>query len=217
MSRIKDKIVLTLTILRGGSPRDQSPPNLTTEEHIYDEILYADLSQPLSQQDENFPLLPLFHMDTYSPSVPRKNRFPMHEDIQNRHRMHTRPMSPAANYVYRATSSAPSAGQKGSKDSGLSSGSSGSPPPFARQPAKHHHKGMRHYPGSTQNLDQEVMGRHSYRTEREMLKSYLKTQKKSQPTNQPTSSKGRNCRIEGEYEVEVCHACIVFSLTVFAL
>ena len=215
VKRIKDGSVVTITVLRGGGMEANSVPHLE-EEHVYDEILYADLSQPtLSQQDENFPFMA--QRDTSPPAV-RKNSFPLYDSRPPRM---VRPVSPGPTYLYRATTTvqasspqsqkAKQSGEKSSKDSGLSSGSSGSPNPFVRPPAKavdpkSHRNMVRLYPGSSQDLDRGVTARHSYRTEREMLRNFLKTQKRTVHTQQvepTTSSRRKNCRIEGDYEVEV--------------
>ena len=205
VARIKDRAIVTLTIQRGGDPDMNTS---TDQEHIYDEILYADLSQPQLSQDENFP-----PFSFYSPTAQRKNR---HEDMPSRHPRMVRPVSPSNNLIYRATSQATTqthkttrSGEKGSKDSGLSSGSSGSPNPIP----KHQNRAMEHQKmttqahcyGSSSNLDRNVGARHSYRTEREMLKTYLKSQKRShqREPQPPSSGKPRNYRIEGDYEVEV--------------
>ena len=208
MARIKDKPVVTLTVLRGDEHQLHQE-----EEHIYDEILYADLCPGLSQSDENY--LPALYMASVkdSPGIARKNRAPMQEDTHNRPCKMVRPVSPSANYTYRTTYSAPAgkthqSGEKGSKDSGLSSGSSGSAQHFTRhnEVAVNSQRGLtRPYPGSALNLDRGVGARHSYRTEREMLRNFLKSQKRSGHTHQlhTQSSKRRNYRIEGDYEVEV--------------
>ena len=211
VARIKDQTAVVLTVLRGGSPPVEELGGhyhcLEEDEHIYDEILYTDLIQ-LSQPDENYPPLSMMsHMrDEYSkesPSASRRNRVPMHFDLQNRRPSHNRPTSPAATYGFRTN---PKAGEKSSKDSGLSSGSSGSPHPLGRPPVSQKHPlGAPHLTNSF--LDRNTTARHSYRTEREMLKNYIKTQKKNAhlPAQEPREapSKPRNCRIEGDYEVEV--------------
>jgi hypothetical protein len=59
----------------------------------------------------------------------------------------------------------------------------------------------------TQDLDRDITARKSYRTEREMVRTFLKNQRRNSPApqepvpaNQPMRS--RNCRIVGNYELE---------------
>ena len=219
VARIKDQTIVTLTVLRGGSPPEGEMGShyhcLEEAEHIYDEILYTDLVQ-LSQSDENYPPLSMMshmhaHRDEYSKdNAFRRNRVPMHSEPQNRRPSHNRPVSPMATYGFRTNphnQKTPPSGEKSSKDSGLSSGSSGSPHPFVRPPVSQKHPlGAPHLTNSF--LDRNTTARHSYRTEREMLKNFLKTQKKNAqtPARQPEPSKSRNCRIEGDYEVEVSNS-----------
>ena len=57
VARIKDKTVVTITVLRGDEYQRQNTSQ--KEEHIYDEILYAVLCPALSQSDENYPPAPV--------------------------------------------------------------------------------------------------------------------------------------------------------------
>lgn len=195
VARIKDKTVVTITVLRGDEYQQQNTSQ--KEEHIYDEILYADLCPALSQSDENYPPAPVMASPGFSKDSLQKRRAPMQEDLQNK-----RPASPLANHIERATSSAQN-GEKGSKDSGLSSGSSGHG--FSRhERAGESQKSVAH-PNLGNALNRSVGARSSYRTEREMMRNFLKSQKRSGHTHQlhTQSSKRRNYRIEGGYEVEV--------------
>lgn len=195
VARIKDKTVVTITVLRGDEYQQQNISQ--KEEHIYDEILYADLCPALSQSDENYPPAPVMASPGFSKDSLQKRRAPMQEDLQNK-----RPASPLANHIERATSSAQN-GEKGSKDSGLSSGSSGHG--FSRhERAGESQKSVAH-PNLGNALNRSVGARSSYRTEREMMRNFLKSQKRSGHTHQlhTQSSKRRNYRIEGGYEVEV--------------
>ena len=207
VARIKEKSVVTLTVLRQGGHETSKK-----DEHIYDEILYADLTQNLSQpnllQDENFPPTPPPMDFKFSPAPRRKYSMPILDDPSTREPKPIRPISSSANCTYRITSSQ---GEQTSKDSGLSSGSSGSPNPTSRQTERVTLKPTAvPVPAVTaaRNFDRDFRERHSYRTEREMIKSILKTQKRSSPAPQEPlslsqSTKSRNYRIEGEYEVEV--------------
>lgn len=196
VARIKDKTVVTLTVLRGDEYQQQSTSQ--KEEHIYDEILYADLCPALYQSDENYPPALVMASPGFSKDCLQKRRAPMLEDLQNK-----RPASPLANHVDRATSSAQT-GEKGSKDSGLSSGSSGHGFCRHNERAVENQKGVAH-PNLGNALNRSVGARSSYRTEREMVRNFLKSQKRSGHTHQlhTQSSKRRNYRIEGGYEVEV--------------
>ena len=195
VARIKDKTVVTITVLRGDEYQQQNTSQ--KEEHIYDEILYADLCPALTGTDENYPPASVMASPGFSKDSLQKRRAPMQEDLQNK-----RPASPLANHIERATSSAQN-GEKGSKDSGLSSGSSGHG--FSRhERAGESQKSVAH-PNLGNALNRSVGGRSSYRTEREMMRNFLKSQKGSGRTHQlhTQSSKRRNYRIEGGYEVEV--------------
>ena len=207
MARIKEKTLVTLTVLRGLEPLHSTViPGV--EEHIYDEILYNDfqLSQGLSQQDENsLPVLAgLF----------KNNRKKHHksgqvcEDGHSHRQAQKRPTSPAANFFHKMKQAGQSVhethpphqgGEKGSKDSGLSSGSSGSPHP-------RHMDTLVEAKSIDPAMDRGADVRHSYRTQREMVKNFLKVHKRNGELcpNQTEDSRRRNCRIDGEYEVEVC-------------
>ena len=200
VARIKDKTLVTLTVIRNSNTQ-QMDYNFSSipEEHIYDEILYTDsLSQNLSQQDENFP-----PFATKESSSSRKHgRRRQRKDGQNRPSKLAlkRSTSPVANSAFlRPTpgnQGSPHSGEKGSKDSGLSSGSSGS---------KHQEEEQQQQQQEQQGevpMDRSQAGRLSYRTEQEIAKNFLKTQQKYQESAVLVPS-SRNCRIEGEYEVEV--------------
>ena len=189
VARIKDKTVVTITVLRGDEYQQQDTSQ--KEEHIYDEILYADLCPALSQSDENYPPAPVMASPGFSKDSLQKRRAPMQEDLQNK-----RPASPLANHTAQT-------GEKGSKDSGLSSGSSGHG--FSRHERAGESQRSVAHPNLGNALNRSVGARSSYRTEREMMRNFLKSQKRSGHTHQlhTQSSKRRNYRIEGGYEVEV--------------
>ena len=240
VARIKEKSVLTLTVLRemGSNKHHKSdiPP------HIYDEIdlFYSDqgnqlsqhaLSQPLpglsfqgpdipsavlSQFDENHPPTPPpMDFGKYSPSAQQKLQLQRNLDVQSGQRLqrNLRSVSPAAHVAHRTPPSY-GMGERTSKDSGLSSGSSDSPnsagkqlearppPTSARLPSS----GLGQVP--TLDLNRDVNVRKSYRTEQEMVRKFIKDRRRNSPapqslvaSNQPTQS--RNCRIAGDYELEV--------------
>lgn len=218
VARIKDKTLVTLTILRGLVPPSKLHKQGThISDHIYDEILYADqqqqLSQNLSQQEDGFPPFMTTGLIRDPSFASRRHRMAITEDDSFRtpaHALLRRPSSPLETVKefqhHRMESGLPInghttlPGEKGSKDSGLSSGSSNSP--------EHKDKGFKCqdgvvYPEDTP-FERLANLRTSYRTEREMLKNFLKTRKKegTELEVEETDSK-RNCRIEGEYEVEV--------------
>lgn len=233
VARIKEKTVITLTVLReiGCSPNRQ---------HIYEEIMYSDLSQQnlsqpgLSQPDENHPPTPPPMNFGKFGSASQQNLLDQ-EEPGHKPQKHLRPTSPAAHLMYRTSSSGQ--GERTSKDSGLSSGSSDSPNTAPKQsdskpPVPNLRLKQPPAVTLTQNLDREIKARQSYRTEKEMMRTYLKTQRRNCPTPQePLSSnskqhtRSRNHRIVGEYEFEVCqpmHAytivsrCLI-SLTLFTM
>lgn len=195
VSRIKDQPSLALTIVRW----ENLDYNLEGggDDHIYDEILYADLSQPLlSQQDENSP--PFQSMSYNSPSGSRRLRPPMTEELRNHPKMEGA-ASPSAAYIYGRSQKVP-IGEKGSKDSGLSSGSSGSPRPIHRNLER-----VMQNAGSASNLDRCVGDRQTYRTRREMLCPLVNQQESVCGAGGVAPEQIRG-RIEGDYEVEV-HLC----------
>ncbi len=203
VARIKDKQLVTLTILRG-----LVPPSKQKEDHIYDEIMYADqLSQNLSQQEDFSQFMSTGILRENVPTGP----------VSEQDKMRRRARSPSSSKEARLTNTVPSTttlpGEKGSKDSGLSSGSSNSP--------EHQKDKMRLLEGQGVQFPDDVPFerlanlRQSYRTEKEMVKNFLKTCKKESnnvvvEASEPDSR--RNCRIEGEYEVEV--SCTFLNLNV---
>ena len=179
-------------------------------------------AQGLSQYNENYPPAPPpMDFGKFGPAVQLKpmNDKCTNEDSDHKPRRAVRPTSPAAHLTYR-TASTSGLGERTSKDSGLSSGSSGSRNPApkqmdsqpattstprlaAQEPANMQASLLTTH---TQDLDRDISARKSYRTEREMVR--LKNQRRSSPApqepvsaNQPTRS--RNCRIVGNYELEV--------------
>lgn len=108
VARIKEKTLVTLTVLRGVdcNKRSGERADRGIDDHVYDEILYTDfqLSQNLSQQDENTPI----NMASGGyPKSSSKGRVPMSRGTSHHH-LHT----------------CKGRDKGGSKDSGLSSGSS---------------------------------------------------------------------------------------------
>lgn len=222
VARIKEKTVVTLTVIRDSGNMSAQ----TNRQHIYDEIMYTDLSQQnlsqntlsqpgLSQHDENHPPIPPpMNFGKYS-SASQQDLL-SHEEPSHRPQKHMRPTSPAAHLMYR-TSSSSGQGERTSKDSGLSSGSSDTPNPTPKQsdskPAVPNAR-VKAPPREsavtlTENLDRDIKARQSYRTEKEMMRTFLKSRRRNSPapqkpvpSSQPTPS--RNCRIVGEYEFEVC-------------
>ncbi len=128
----------------------------------------------------------------------------MNEELQNRPMKMVRPVSPSATYIYKTSQGhrAPT-GEKGSKDSGLSSGSSGSPRPLPRNLERV--MGM-HSTGSSSNLDRGVGGTPSYRTDQEMQRAHEEGDALEMGEGEPESIRGR---IEGDYEVEVNRLLLV--------
>ena len=196
--------------------RDIDPKASKHDEHIYDEILYADLSQNLSQpnllQDENYLTTPPPMELRRCTSPHRKHSMPLLDEQCSRPHRPIRPMSSTANYKISSTH-----GEQTSKDSGLSSGSSGSPNPAQKQAerlAVRPSVPLPHPPAisAAQKFNRDIYNQQSYRTEQEMLRSFLKTQKRNSPAPQDPlslsqSAQSTNYRIEGEYEVEVS-ACV---------
>lgn len=231
VARIKERTVITLTVLRETGNMAAAP----NRQHIYDEIMYSDLSQQnLSQNalsqpghDENYPPTPPpINFGKYG-SASQQNLLD-HEEPSHKPPKAMRPTSPAAHLMYRTSSSGQ--GERTSKDSGLSSGSSDSPNPAPKQsdskPVAPNH-GLKQPPPVTltQNLEREIKARQSYRTEKEMMRTFLKTQRRNSPaTQEPVPSRpptrSRNCRIVGEYEFEVCqpmHAYTIVSSCLISL
>ncbi len=200
-----------MTILRG-----LVPPSKQKEDHIYDEIMYADqqLSQNLSQQEDNSQFMPI---GIFKENLPASQR-PRAEQLSDQDMLRRKARSPCNTREPRSINAGPGhithLGEKGSKDSGLSSGSSNSP--------EHKMKLVEGQGVGAQFPDDMPFERlanlrQSYRTEREMVKNFLKTCKKEADSGvmEPSESDNRrNCRIEGEYEVEV-RMCIVNRLVCF--
>ena len=221
---------MAVTVLRGYPKPAHINRTKSDQEHIYDEIMYADA---LSQQDENLP--PVISAAVSALNA-RKHRIPMMEDPPNRvsKAAHKRPVSPAGNTFFRTSSGPPApkhqshhrshqshrsnhhhqtrhvvpgSESKGSKDSGLSSGSSGTA-------GRHHHTlqhdivvGQPHHVvGDMRAFERSIYeGRSNCRTEHDVAKKYLLENGRRRVSDstaaQPVVRK--NCRIEGDYEVEV--------------
>lgn len=233
VARIKEKTVITLTVIRETGNALVKP----NHQHIYDEIMYTDLSQQnsqnalsqphglslqgLSQHDENQPPTPPPIMDfgKFSPAAQKPlatGALSTNQEPGHRPQRHLRPTSPTAHLTYR-TRSTSGQGERTSKDSGLSSGSSGSPNTALKQTDSKPTVATRLTQAPTpahdalsvtQNLDKDIKARQSYRTEREMVRTFLKSQRRNSPApREPVSSsqpaRSRNCRIVGDYELEV--------------
>ena len=224
MARIKEKTVVTLTVLRemGGN----------NHPHIYDEIItglsqqnHTALSQPLpglsqpesgfflkglSQCDENHPPM---DFSKFSPKTVTKQQRQQTDQDSNGQKSQ-RPMisvSPGANLSYR-TSPITGKGERTSKDSGLSSGSSDSPNSKRLDPKPGVTSTTRLQTNHAQDLDREITARRSYRTEQEMVRDILKKeQRKYSPapqeqhneTSKQLPIRSRNRCIVGDYEFEV--------------
>lgn len=181
VARIKEKPFVILTVHRG----------LGVNEHVYDEIFYSDsqLSQNNSQQDEN---MPLNVVSSYpKPRVRAVTTVEESQRYQNQHRQgvssNGAPVSGAhhlkqpAHRALHPQVAFPQGMERGSKDSGLSSGSS-------------------------THQDSEVnISRQGFAGKRESYHSYAGSQGSqgshvSRGSHQVSNS---HCRIEGNYEVEV--------------
>ena len=251
VARIKEKSVILLTVVRETGGNASAKAN---HSHIYDEIMYSDLSQqnlsqhalsqPLpglsftgpgllaqgfSQYDENYPPAPPpMDFGKYAPAAQQLKPLIDNEDSDHKPQRHLRPISPAA-HLTRRTASTSGLGERTSKDSGLSSGSSDSrnhapkqmdPQPAvtntARLTAQEPATAQASLTTHTQDLDRDINARKSYRTQREMVRTFLKNQRRNSPApqepvpaNQPMRS--RNCRIVGNYELEVNMTIIMIS------
>ena len=238
---------MTLTVLREmGANKQPRTDNLA---HIYDEIdlFYADqsnslsqhaLSQPmpsrsyhgpdlpaaLSQFDENHPPTPPpIDFGKLSPSAQHKLQLQRNidEKLGQRSQRHFRSISPGVHVAHQISQNY-SQGERTSKDSGLSSGSSDSP-----NTAGKHLEARPGVPPTTTStapsfrlptpaglsptsldLNRDINVRKSYRTEQEMVRKFIKDQRRHPPppmsllaSNQPARS--RNCRVNGDYELEV--------------
>lgn len=190
VARIKDKPTVTLTVVRGLVPPTAHKQNSAYSDHIYDEILYAD-QEKLSHHDDGALLKESGHRHRLgansSPSTRRKGS-PL--GFQHQHQ----PVGANQNTL---------PVEKGSKDSGLSSGSSTSP--------DHKHRVTRCEESEVYAEDarfgKPVSVWKSYKTERENLQNFLKTKKQNSEqleAEETESRRRKTCRIEGEYEVEVC-------------
>ena len=215
VARIKDKTLVTVMVVRGEKPTSHSH-----KEHIYDEILYSDASQfSLSQPEEMFAAMslepPEQNPQRHSPQGWRRARVPVAPD------------DPYAggnrSYNHDHVQAAPTprvGGQhhvEGSKDSGLSSGSNDSARLVHRQiqkvadlqPQQQQQRGLKysqHVSHSQDLLSRVVPARHSYRTEREMMRNGILQDARSNSQDMLATveaSHRRNCRVEGNYELEV--------------
>ena len=246
VARIKENTVVTITVLRDmGASRTNRQ-----DSHIYDEIMYAELSQQnqslsqpllglsqpsstgmflrgLSQQDENQPPTP--PPIDFSKLSSAAKHFTSTDQGSNdlsghRPQKQLRSTSPGTNCTYRIPLIS-GQGERTSKDSGLSSGSSNSPnhTPHSKQSEGRPTvtENSRLQVQATQDMDRDITARRSYRTGREMLKTILKDQRRNSPSSHnPASSKqpvrSRNRRIVGDYELEVC-VCVIQSCLLWSV
>ena len=211
VARIKDKPTVSLTVLRGFPKPAHITRTKSDQEHIYDEILYADA---LSQQDENFP--PVMSA-ALSALQARRHRLPMMDDqpMRSSKAAHKRPVSPAGNTFFRTSSGPPApkhqshhrshrshqvrAGESnGSKDSGLSSGSSGTGRHRADEVQPNHH-----VVGDVHAFERSIYDRRSGRMDHNAARKMLFENGRRASDTSLQASVRRNCRIEGDYEVEV--------------
>ena len=232
VTRIKEKPVVTLTVLRatGASKHSKTDP----PPHLYDEIdlLCSDqnqlsqhaLSQPLpglmydmhdfphlpalSQYDENHPpaIPPPLDFGKYSPSAQQRRQLLRVGDERLGQRHYSRAVSPGAHMPHRASSYGQ--GEHTSKDSGLSSGSSDSAAK-TRLVGGPTTTGRLQVPlAPTLDLNRDVNVRKSYRTEQEMVRRFIKERRRNGPVPPSLATsrhpvKNQNCRIVGDYELEV--------------
>lgn len=204
VSRIKHNPSVTLTILRerSGSP--------SLQEHLYEEILYSDTPHNNTVQQELTEHREATNMGNCE-SVHDKRR----PSKETRVRINTAPelleqlKVPAAQGRHRSsTSTDPTAigermlVEKISADSGLSSGSSGSPPHNGRQARAARHP---HLPAAAAitktEFSKDAHGRHSYHNARELRKKFLKNAKAKGLSSSSIAT--RKTYIEDGYEIEV--------------
>lgn len=226
VARIKDKSVVTFTVLRGGGPllEHTSATQGKHPEHIYDEILYAELN-PFADENSPPPCVSMSQKEwglsqDSQLSASRNTHRLLHPSDGSRSRIN-RPTSPMADNIYKSPLplhqvDAPKViySERGSRDSGLSSGSpSESPPPIPNlgHPAASARHPAHPLPVAPLALSRDIDARHSYRTEREMARGYSK-QKRLQICADHADRRGgvqfqyrglKSCRIDGDYEVEV--------------
>lgn len=233
VARIKENTVVTITVLREMGASKQS------KGHIYDEIMYAELSQQnqslsqplpglsqpssgvffhgLSQYDENQPPTPPpIDFSKFSSAARHLADHGCSDHPGHRPQKQLRSNSPGTNYTYR-TPPISGYGERTSKDSGLSSGSSNSPnhTPHPKQldsrptVTENSRLQVQATQDIAQDMDRDITARRSYRTGREMARLIIKDQRRKSPSpHDPVPSKqparSRNRRIVGEYELEVC-------------
>ena len=206
-----------MTVLRGFPKPGHLTRTKSDQEHIYDEILYTDA---LSQQDENFP--PVMSAAISALNARRHHRAAMaaeDQPIRSSKAAHKRPVSPGGNTFFRTSSGPPApkhqshhrshrshhvhpAGESnGSKDSGLSSGSSGT--------GRHRQDEItgqpnHHVVGDLQAFERSIYERRSGRADHSVTRKlmFVENGRRASESSIPPSMR-RNCRIEGDYEVEV--------------
>ena len=207
MSRIKNNPEVVLTVIRGqiGSRQFQS------SEHIYEDILYADipqLSQDFVQLDLVGDLPPPKEVgDFYGREMELFKQFrrKSHDsqtarlEAMNPGRLIPHPQQKHhGERLSKGDRSPKHLSERISADSGLSSGTSGSPTGIKYpQPSP---------PAATLALDRRIQGRHSYRTEREIIRKFHQDTRRTNFRDPVTSfhhSHPRKTRLDGEYEVEV--------------
>lgn len=208
MLRIKSnpEVILTVT-------REQKAPrqHQSTSEHIYEDILYSDipqLSQDIVQLDLVSDLtVPGEASDSYSREMELLKRFkkkpqdfqPARSEAIDPSRLVPPPRQKHHSEKLSKSSKSPKhLSERISADSGLSSGTSGSP-----TGNKHH---LQPPPVVSLALDRHINGRHSYRTEREIMKRFhhdMRRRNYNDPTASSQHSRPRKTSIDGDYEVEV--------------
>ena len=213
-------------------------------QHIYDEIMYADaLSQqdenlpPVisagvsalnARAKHRIPMMEDAPNRSSKaahkrPVSPAGNTFfrtssgppaPKHQSHNNRSHQSHRSHHHHQHHHPHQTRHLPGGESKGSKDSGLSSGSSGTG-------GRHHHALQHdivvgqppHVVGDMQAFERSIYeGRSNFRTEQDVARKYLFNNgssdgKRANDDGSTTAEQlvaRKNCRIDGEYEVEVC-------------
>ena len=203
---------MLLGVIRGQTASRQ----YQSSEHIYEDILYSDIPQ-LSQDFVQLDLVgdlppPKEAGDFYSREMELFRQFrrkshdgqPPKLEAMNPNRLVPPPQQKHHTERFSKGDWSPKhLSERISADSGLSSGTSGSPTGIKYpQPS---------LPAATVALDRRIQGRHSYRTEREIMKRFHQDARRTNCREPATSfhhSHLRKISIDGEYEVEVNIICI---------
>lgn len=215
-------------------------------QHIYDEIMYADaLSQQdenlppvisagvsaLNARKHRLPMMedPPNRSSKAAhkrPVSPAGNTFfrtssgppaPKHQSHNRSHQSHRSNHHHLHQQHPHQTRHLPGGESKGSKDSGLSSGSSGTG-------GRHHHTLQhdvvvgqpQHVVGDMRAFERSIYeGRSNFRTEQDVARKYHfeegSSGRRASDSGSPAAAQlvaRKNCRIEGEYEVEVHTVCV---------